>query len=374
MTLKDLGEVATRKILGDIASADGAAVTLSVKGAGGGMSLKLIEWNSEEEGQVLVRNVIPKMSVIQCAVQSGSIAKPNGPPEKRRKTTQEESDEALAKKIQEEEDMKSSSNKTPLATMENEQDPTQDMANMWIWAHGPLGNRTALGKWLLFYPSSTIFEKWKSIVNAVHHGELQQAVGAKVSTNLNRLQNPNAKGGSFVICVYTTKEQILGVGYSLIRLVQKDIHYKLDATTASGLYTGNGMGKVTETTLYWNRGVPSTTRMFWTKTESEKRARKANKQADKHTMILFDNARIMVRGLKFGYHKHSKRGQASFPMSVNFIREPSNKHDKNAVRVDCANGNSSDDSLCIGHVATEEAGILAPWLDRDLVKMKFSWR
>ena len=133
--------------------------------------------------------------------------------------------------------------------------PTEEYKAYWIRQDGPpeIGRRgETLGKWLVFKHVSMIDRTWRIIRDAVASGELG-ATGCKVSTNR---KDPDAKKDTFVICVYTTKEDMDEVGLKLIQMVRQTIRYKTDEATLSGKYTGRGDGKVSCRVLYWNKGCP----------------------------------------------------------------------------------------------------------------------
>lgn len=49
---------------------------------------------------------------------------------------------------------------------------------------------------------------------------------------------------------------------------------------------------------------------------------------------------------------------------VRLIREPTNPYDRNAIRVDNSGGTQ------VGHVPKEVAAVLAPLVDRDLLRLE----
>ena len=291
----------------------------------------------------------------------------------------------------------SSSSPPSLQVLDDPRSPSKvtTPGEFWLWQAGPspYSEERVLGKWLLFRNADIIDEEWMKIAAAVKSGKLH-AAQSKVSTQYNTSTNPNSQSkSSHVICIYTSESRMMEVGMALIKIVEHDIRYKTDEATVSGEY---GAGATCQM-IYWNFGNPSTKRLLWTKTESSQRARTASasnnkmKQRNQENMSIadettttnstdimkhpFHDIKLTVTGLQHGYYK-SKQGRSTEPLGgkvVALIREPNNSYDKSAIRVELEEtkptmmATTAADATKVGYIQKNQAGVLAPWMDRNLL-------
>ena len=278
-----------------------------------------------------------------------------------------------------------------ITSVDDPRPPSKVITDYWIHQSGPLpyNGESELGKWLVFCGEHFLDETWNKIALAVKSGDLH-AIRAKVSTN-HSVQQMNRKNSSHVICVYTSRERMDDVGMRLIPFVRRDLRYKTNEMTEQNIYySGNGVGsvatKASEKTLYWNRGQPSTTKRT-TKLLSEKASLFMAKQASSNNnnnklSLVFHHTPVTVSALQHYYYKHHDSPPKPGTKVV-LVRQPDNPHDKNAIAVyflsedddespEASLSSSSSKSLGIqvGFVKKNEAQVLAPWLDRNLIKIQ----
>jgi Domain of unknown function (DUF1917)/HIRAN domain len=386
MTLQELGQKAKEIFKTN------AAITLSTKSNAGLQTV--MEWQGSG---ALVRDAIPKMSLVQCVVSTSvgtTSTIQEEPPPKKAKTEPPVVD--LMSDSDEDDDKKPTAppsahatdhgpvlprDKDTKMTLDDPRDPTTvtTRGDYWIWQPGPQPYRdeSILGKWLIFRSADTIAQAWTQIAQAVQSGSLQ-AAHAKVATHYHTSQSHHKN--SYVLCVYTSEPRRMSVGHRLIEVVQHDIRYQTDETTALGLKATSGIPKVTHSTLYWNHGRPSTTRLLWTQAESLKRARQAPKNNDDNLQQeSFQDAVVTVQGLQYCLAKHHHLVLPPL-IPVQLVREPHNSYDGNAIRVELVPNQGSPTKFFsaswttlqsqrtkVGFLAKEQAQALAPWMDRHWV-------
>lgn len=118
------------------------------------------------------------------------------------------------------------------------------------------------GYWLIFRHFANLNKTWCALRDKVLSGDLP-AKGATCSTGR---YDPSKYGAgpqtTGVVRILTGYDDYLDVGLKLIQLeeVQHDIKYKTVQSSHNGRFSHIGRidGPVTRTTLYWNKGEPST--------------------------------------------------------------------------------------------------------------------
>jgi hypothetical protein len=94
-----------------------------------------------------------------------------------------------------------------------------------------------VGKWMIFYDETEIYAKWIKVCELIYQGHL---FNAKVSTSL---QKGNRE--TYVIIIYTNdytnKKEIFNAGMCIKNnlFYDKEMYYKTNVQTSSGIYTDN---------------------------------------------------------------------------------------------------------------------------------------
>ena len=122
--------------------------------------------------------------------------------------------------------------------------PSRNTVDAWVHADGPAPcDPVWAGKWLVFVPATDVDRAWVTIRALTIAGDL--GTDSKVSTLLNNEENPNARPGHHVICVYTRDcrdgEDVHRVLEGLRRAGFTDkLWYREDGATYAGMYARSG--------------------------------------------------------------------------------------------------------------------------------------
>lgn len=113
------------------------------------------------------------------------------------------------------------------------------------------------GKWMVFDHYDQLDTTWMKVRKAIAAGKLYDC-SAKCTT---MMYNPTKEGPgpstSGVICVYTNQQNVKGVGYNLIKIVERDIIYKTEVDTRNYKFKHAGTLQQILPRIYWNNGKPS---------------------------------------------------------------------------------------------------------------------
>jgi GTPase SAR1 family protein len=115
------------------------------------------------------------------------------------------------------------------------------------------------GKWVAFKRFDEIDDTWENIRTAMDRNELGGCEMARCST----MKYDPTKGGPgpctyAVICVYTDEHNVDATGLKLIQIIKEDIKYKTNESSRKHEFSFNVSWRVTNKTIFWNRGKPST--------------------------------------------------------------------------------------------------------------------